>query len=93
MNPPRIRLMIVDDHAMVRDGLKAVFGLVEDMEVVAEAASPAVAKAAVGAREGGNRPVGLLAWRGSRHPVPAPHIPHLPPSRKFINSPHVLGSV
>lgn len=37
--PHRIRLMIVDDHAVVRDGLKAVLGLVEDLEVVAEAAN------------------------------------------------------
>jgi DNA-binding NarL/FixJ family response regulator len=39
MDATRIRLMIVDDHAMVRDGLKAVFGMVDDMEVVAEAAN------------------------------------------------------
>lgn len=32
-----IRLMIVDDHAVVRDGLCAVLGLVADLEVVAEA--------------------------------------------------------
>ncbi len=37
--PHRIRLMIVDDHAVVRDGLKAVLGLVDDLEVVAEAAN------------------------------------------------------
>lgn len=34
---PRIKLMIVDDHAVVRDGLKAVLSLVDDFEVVAEA--------------------------------------------------------
>jgi DNA-binding NarL/FixJ family response regulator len=32
-----IRIMIVDDHAVVRDGLKAVMGLVDDLLVVAEA--------------------------------------------------------
>jgi DNA-binding NarL/FixJ family response regulator len=32
-----IRLMIVDDHAVVRDGLKAVLSLVDDFEVVSEA--------------------------------------------------------
>jgi DNA-binding NarL/FixJ family response regulator len=37
MTAPRIRLMIVDDHAVVRDGLKAVMALVDDLEVVAEA--------------------------------------------------------
>lgn len=32
-----IRVMIVDDHAMVRDGLKVFLSLVEDIEVIAEA--------------------------------------------------------
>jgi DNA-binding NarL/FixJ family response regulator len=36
---PVIRLMIVDDHAVVRDGLKAVLGLLDDFAVVAEAAN------------------------------------------------------
>ena len=35
--------MIVDDHAVVRDGLKAVFSLVDDLEVVAEAGNSAEA--------------------------------------------------
>ena len=43
MSPVRIRLMIVDDHADVRDGLKAVFSLVDDLEVVAEAGNGAEA--------------------------------------------------
>lgn len=43
MSPVRIRLMIVDDHAVVRDGLKAVFSLVDDLEVVAEAGNSAEA--------------------------------------------------
>jgi DNA-binding NarL/FixJ family response regulator len=43
MSPARIRLMIVDDHAVVRDGLKAVFSLVDDLEVVAEAGTGAEA--------------------------------------------------
>ena len=37
MTTPRIKLMIVDDHAVVRDGLGAVLSLVDDFEVVAEA--------------------------------------------------------
>lgn len=38
-----IRLMIVDDHAVVRDGLKAVLSLVDDFEVVSEAGNGAEA--------------------------------------------------
>lgn len=34
-----IRLIIADDHAIVRGGLKQIFALVSDIEVVAEAAS------------------------------------------------------
>ena len=37
IKPHMIRLMIVDDHAVVRDGLKAVLSMVDDFEVVAEA--------------------------------------------------------
>ena len=33
-----IKLLIADDHAIVRDGLKQLFNLFEDVEVVAEAA-------------------------------------------------------
>ncbi|MFZ2989305.1 response regulator [Ideonella sp.] len=38
-----IRLMLVDDHAMVRDGLKAVMSMVDDIEVVGEAGNGAEA--------------------------------------------------
>ncbi|HYM80640.1 MAG TPA: response regulator transcription factor [Candidatus Limnocylindria bacterium] len=34
-----IRLLIADDHAVVREGLSRIFGEVPDLEVVAEAAS------------------------------------------------------
>jgi DNA-binding NarL/FixJ family response regulator len=34
--PPRIRVLIVDDHAVVRQGLHMIIDLQEDMEVVAE---------------------------------------------------------
>jgi DNA-binding NarL/FixJ family response regulator len=34
-----IKLMLVDDHAVLRDGLKNIIGLEEDIEVVAEAVS------------------------------------------------------
>ena len=47
MTDTRIRLMIVDDHAVVRDGLRAVLDMVDDLQVVAEAANGAEALAAV----------------------------------------------
>ncbi|WP_442597073.1 response regulator [Neobacillus sp. D3-1R] len=34
-----IKLMLVDDHAVLRDGLKNILGMEEDMEVVGEAVS------------------------------------------------------
>ena len=40
---PVIRIMIVDDHAVVRDGLKAVISLMDDLAVVAEAGNGAEA--------------------------------------------------
>jgi two-component system, NarL family, response regulator LiaR len=39
----RIRLMIVDDHAVVREGLRAFLGLQGDVEVVGEAADGSAA--------------------------------------------------
>ena len=36
-----IRLLIADDHAIVRGGLKQLFALAQDMQVVAEAANGA----------------------------------------------------
>ncbi len=45
MTSPRVRLMIVDDHAVVRDGLKAVLDMVDDLQVVAEASNGAEALA------------------------------------------------
>lgn len=35
----RIRVLIVDDHTLVRDGIKALLALAEDIEVVGEAAN------------------------------------------------------
>jgi len=34
---PKIRVLIVDDHTLVRDGIKALLSLVADIEVVGEA--------------------------------------------------------
>ncbi len=47
MRPP-LRLLIVDDHEVVREGLRAIFGSVARVDVVAEAGS--VAEAAEAAR-------------------------------------------
>lgn len=47
MTDARLRLMIVDDHAVVRDGLKAVMAGVDDLEVVGEAANGAEALARI----------------------------------------------
>ncbi|MDQ6820309.1 MAG: response regulator [Solirubrobacteraceae bacterium] len=41
MDEPPIRLMIVDDHAVVREGLRAFLGLQDDVEIVGEAADGA----------------------------------------------------
>jgi DNA-binding NarL/FixJ family response regulator len=35
---PKIRVLIADDHAIVREGVKALINLADDMEVVGEAA-------------------------------------------------------
>lgn len=39
LNPMPYRLLIVDDHPIVREGLKAFLGLYDDLEVVGEAGS------------------------------------------------------
>ncbi len=42
----RIRVLLVDDHTVVRQGLRTFFGLLDDIEVVGEAADGAQAVAA-----------------------------------------------
>jgi len=37
--PGKIRIVVVDDHAIIRAGLRAMLGIVPDMEVVGEAAT------------------------------------------------------
>lgn len=46
--PEPIRVLIADDHAVVREGLRSFFELQEDMEVVGEAADGAEAVALIG---------------------------------------------
>ena len=41
--PERIRIVVVDDHYMVREGLKVLLSLVDDFEVVGEASDGAEA--------------------------------------------------
>ncbi len=36
---PKIRVLVVDDHAIVRDGIYALLGLMSDIELVGEAAN------------------------------------------------------
>lgn len=36
-NPPLIRILVADDHPIVRDGLVSILGMQEDMEIVAQA--------------------------------------------------------
>ena len=39
MSPPTIRVILADDHAVVRAGLRAVLGAAPDMEVIGEASN------------------------------------------------------
>lgn len=43
-----VRIMLVDDHAIVRQGLRSILERESDLQVVAEAAKPGEAKAIVG---------------------------------------------
>jgi DNA-binding NarL/FixJ family response regulator len=43
----RIRVVLVDDHTLVREGIRTLLGLVEDLELVGEAASGEAALAVV----------------------------------------------
>lgn len=43
MTQKSIRLLVADDHALIRDGLRKILGLYEDLDVVAEAANGEIA--------------------------------------------------
>jgi DNA-binding NarL/FixJ family response regulator len=51
MRNGKIRVMIVDDHIIVRNGVKLMLGTVDDIEVVAEAETAEAAMAAVQAQD------------------------------------------
>ena len=73
-----IRVLIADDHAVVRQGLRTFLELHDDIEVVGEAADGEEAVAAVephGARRGARRPRHAAARRHRRDP---PHPPRQP---------------
>jgi two-component system response regulator NreC len=73
-----IRVGIVDDHALVRDGLRLILERERDIDVVGEAADPAGALALAAARRphvmvvdltlGGSDGIALLRDLTSRHP-------------------------
>jgi len=44
MSPPPIRLLLIDDHPLVRDGLRARLATVPGFEVVGEGGSAAEAQ-------------------------------------------------
>lgn len=48
VEPPGVRVVIVDDHTIVREGLRAVLELEPDVEVVGEAATAETALGVVG---------------------------------------------
>ena len=74
-----IRIGIVDDHALVREGLRLILGLQPDMDVVGEASDPAGAFAMAALREphimlvdltlDGSDGVALVRDLTARHPL------------------------
>ena len=49
--PPKIRVLVIDDHQVVREGLRAMIGRERDMEVIAEAGDAPTALAAQSAHK------------------------------------------
>jgi DNA-binding NarL/FixJ family response regulator len=56
MQQPPVKVFVVDDHAVVRRGLRAYLESVDDMEVVGEAADGQEALDGIAARVGAGRP-------------------------------------
>ena len=48
---PKIRVLLVDDHAILREGLRSLLSLQDDIEVVGEAADGQAALELVGQRQ------------------------------------------
>ena len=72
-DPQRIRVMIVDDHHMVREGLKFLLSTALDLDVVGEAANGAGGRGARAAHRAGRRPHG---HRHAGHERRRRHGPH-----------------
>jgi DNA-binding NarL/FixJ family response regulator len=65
MDKPRIRVFIVDDHPLVREGLGNLLRLEPDMEVIGDAEDPATALEAIAAAPPDVAVVDLSFKRGS----------------------------
>ena len=87
MTSPVVRLFLVDDHPLVRDGLRARLGSMPGLEIVGEAGSAAEALALIGPAQphlvlmdvgmkdmNGIELAALLLQQQPQHQQPAPHI-------------------
>ena len=63
---PKIRVLVVDDHQVVRVGLRTIIDAEPDMEVVAEAADGRSAIAAFASPPPGHHPAGPAHARPER---------------------------
>ncbi|MET3372582.1 DNA-binding NarL/FixJ family response regulator [Variovorax boronicumulans] len=85
--PVVVRLFLVDDHPLVRDGLRARLGVMPGLEIVGEAGSAAEALALIGPAQphlvlmdvgmkdmNGIELAALLLQQQQPHQQPAPHI-------------------
>ncbi|MDP9879043.1 DNA-binding NarL/FixJ family response regulator [Variovorax boronicumulans] len=85
--PVVVRLFLVDDHPLVRDGLRARLGAMPGLEIVGEAGSAAEALALIGPAQphlvlmdvgmkdmNGIELAALLLQQQPQHQKPAPHI-------------------
>jgi DNA-binding NarL/FixJ family response regulator len=66
MNPERLRVMLVDDHEMVRDGVRALLEAEGGISIVAEAGTPDIHDDQVGINRRGRPDCFLHAPERSR---------------------------